>query len=252
MDIVKKPRGDVKLDESMSFYDMTAQFTKATYLKKIPTEPTPLDKNMASFVSKMIMTELFELFQTVVDNNDIILGRMLGVVMGTVKSEPGDKFLYLKVDDCCTFSHQIVKNLKKLLLNVGYTGDESTLILINGIMMDRSKVEKSDDTIRIRTEQMDAFIDILYYLGNTCSKNNLNFTILGHEQATILHDISLIVQRWAFAMKIPFRKAFFIVHSDNMRKVFYDGCYHIRADGKVLKPPGFKNTDLYPITKDYT
>ena len=70
--------------------------------------------------------------------------------------------------------------------------------------------------------QCDAVIDMAYYLGDTIKVNT------GLPEDTL---------------DLVFEK----VHAANLKKVFPDGEFHTREDGKVIKPEGWKEPDLIPL-----
>jgi predicted HAD superfamily Cof-like phosphohydrolase len=64
-----------------------------------------------------------------------------------------------------------------------------------------------------------------------------------------LADILYVVYGAGLTFGIDVDKAFAIVHEANMAKLWDDGTAHHRADGKVLKPPGYVRPDLSPAIK---
>jgi predicted HAD superfamily Cof-like phosphohydrolase len=64
-------------------------------------------------------------------------------------------------------------------------------------------------------EQSDSAVDIIYYLYNAFCKKGINLS-----------------------------KIFNLVHQANMNKLFPDGTFHKREDGKIIKPEGWKEPDI--------
>ncbi len=71
------------------------------------------------------------------------------------------------------------------------------------------------DDSKVIAEQYDAFVDAWYYMLNAAAKKGVNLSSI-----------------------------FNVVHGANMAKRWPDGTFHRRADGKVEKPPGWKEPDL--------
>lgn len=51
---------------------------------------------------------------------------------------------------------------------------------------------------------------------------------------------------------IPFDAVWNEVHAANMRKVWPDGTVHYREDGKVIKPPNFRDPDIAGVLAAHT
>jgi len=68
---------------------------------------------------------------------------------------------------------------------------------------------------RIIADQADAMVDMWYYMLNAAAKKGVNLS-----------------------------KIFDVVHTANMAKRFPDGEFHRREDGKIIKPPNWKEPDI--------
>lgn len=66
-----------------------------------------------------------------------------------------------------------------------------------------------------------------------------------------LADLMYVVVGAACGMGLPLGTAFQAIHEANMRKVQPDGTLKYRADGKVLKPDGWKPADIAGIVAQY-
>lgn len=99
------------------------------------------------------------------------------------------------------------------------TADPKTFVqeCLDTTDLPRNKTEDEINELQINPvdlidEQMDAFIDIEYYLNDTAARHGINMT-----------------------------EAFDEVHQANMNKKWDDGKFHIReSDGKIDKPPNFR------------
>ena len=74
------------------------------------------------------------------------------------------------------------------------------------------------DEARIIEEQVDALVDIDYYNGNAAAK--------------VAHNMDAV---------------FDVVHNANMAKRFPDGTFHKNQEGKIIKPPGWKEGDVAAV-----
>ena len=72
-----------------------------------------------------------------------------------------------------------------------------------------------DDEVSVIEAQMDAMADIMYYILDFCTKQGYN------------------IDRFLT-----------LVHEANMAKKHSDNLFHKRNDGKVVKPPGWKEADV--------
>jgi predicted HAD superfamily Cof-like phosphohydrolase len=79
----------------------------------------------------------------------------------------------------------------------------------------KSGYSPPEDQASLMADQYDAFVDIWYYSLNCACKKGV--------------DLSAI---------------FKVVHEANMAKVFPDGTFHRRCDGKVIKPDGWREPDI--------
>lgn len=77
---------------------------------------------------------------------------------------------------------------------------------------------KGKDAARIMEEQVDALVDIDYYNGNAAAKVAFN-----------MDDV------------------FDVVHQANMNKRFPDGTFHKNDEGKIVKPPGWREGDVAAV-----
>ncbi len=72
------------------------------------------------------------------------------------------------------------------------------------------------DEIDIIAQQADALVDMYYYAQNAANKAGVNLSSI-----------------------------FNVVHQANMDKRYDDGAFHRRPDGKIMKPPGWVEPDIY-------
>lgn len=75
-------------------------------------------------------------------------------------------------------------------------------------------------TERLIEEQVDALVDIDYYNGNAAAKVGFNMD-----------------------------QVFDVVHEANMAKRFPDGKFHKNEEGKIIKPPGWKEGDVASLVQ---
>lgn len=80
-----------------------------------------------------------------------------------------------------------------------------------------------DYEAKMCAEQYDAFVDAWYYMLNAACKKGCNLS-----------------------------KLFDVVHQANMSKRLPDGSWLRRPDGKIDKPPGWKEADMISAIKDQT
>lgn len=112
--------------------------------------------------------------------------------------------------------NMVASELVELAQTVADNPDDAISMVQQGASVDVSRdyVKPTDDT-EIIAEQADAAVDMWYYLLNTYAKYGINLD-----------------------------KVFQCVHNANSAKLFSDGTYHRRDDGKILKPPGWTEPDI--------
>lgn len=64
-----------------------------------------------------------------------------------------------------------------------------------------------------------------------------------------MSDLVYVVAGSAHLMEIPLQEVFEEVHASNMSKIPEDGVVLRRADGKILKPPTYREPDLSFLTE---
>lgn len=115
-----------------------------------------------------------------------------------------------------------VEELQELLCTIKNPNENVKELLINIVNMSNmptiSMDNKSD--IEIMAEQVDAFVDIDYYNCNASAKVGYN-----------VDDI------------------FDVVHQANMNKKFQDGTFHKNSEGKIIKPPNWKEPNVVNVVK---
>ena len=95
------------------------------------------------------------------------------------------------------------------LAQTTHTTEEAVELVKSAATIDLNEnYEPSNDLI---SEQADAMVDCWYYGLNAFAKTGVNLSLVFDE-----------------------------VHRANMNKKFPDGTFHVREDGKILKPPGWQ------------
>ena len=89
----------------------------------------------------------------------------------------------------------------------------------------------------------DALLDIATDLMNVRREHCLDFV----EMADALGDLLYVVNGMALEFGIPLDDVFDEIHRSNMSKLGEDGKPIYRADGKVLKGPGFFQPSLFEL-----
>ena len=110
----------------------------------------------------------------------------------------------------------IQSELCELAQTVTANSEEALKLLHDCIGVDvKTQYVAPTDEVELIADQYDAFVDIWYYALNCSCKKGV--------------DLSSI---------------FDVVHEANMAKRFEDGTFHRREDGKVIKPPGWREPDV--------
>lgn len=107
------------------------------------------------------------------------------------------------------------------MLQVQHDDDEIYNIITEGINMDKSITEPSNEKVKQIADIADAITDTIYYSLNACSKWGINID-----------------------------KVFNEVHNANMSKKWEDGKFHKREDGKIIKPANFKSPNIMKVILD--
>lgn len=229
---------------------------------KIPDEPRLLFQDRIEFITKMVVSELSELMCT----TDISYGDQISIVLGGLCEKyyirRWIKYIFIK------FIYYMIGILLATLLNSGlylpvltsqvilvllcstkYRPEVPVIMLalasISLIYLEifpcivfigfwiglraycepddsRSNAINLDNSLEVRniiTAQADALADIVYYIYDT------GFRYAGYNVSDIVKE----------------------VHKANMNKRFPDGTFHRREDGKIIKPTGWMEPDLYKI-----
>ncbi|MEM3061914.1 MAG: hypothetical protein QW303_00010 [Nitrososphaerota archaeon] len=110
----------------------------------------------------------------------------------------------------------MLDELYELLLTVQdqYNARKTLNSLISNLEEHNSLINTNEED-KIIAAQMDALVDSHYYALNAAAKVGCNL-----------------------------QPIFKLVHNANMAKKFPDGTFHRRDDGKVIKPPGWKEPDI--------
>lgn len=83
------------------------------------------------------------------------------------------------------------------------------------------KITVSDNEVEVIAEQQDAIADAIYYCVDWSARRGVNI-------GTLLE----------------------VIHQSNMDKKWSDGKFHVRDDGKVMKPIGWKAPDIYNVIEN--
>jgi hypothetical protein len=114
-------------------------------------------------------------------------------------------------------TRMICEELMEFLTTVKEDNENVKTLLFN--IVEKSNLPLNDKKpttdIGLLVENIDAVVDIEYYMLNACCKNGLNA-----------------------------EKIFNLVHDANMNKKFSDGTFHRNDIGKVIKPPGWQEPDV--------
>lgn len=116
----------------------------------------------------------------------------------------------------------IIRMVMSELFELASTVSETPFSFISECLrtIDRSYKNVSSTEERI-TEQADAFVDVIYYIYDTCCKKGINLSPI-----------------------------FDAVHEANMKKRFPDGTFHLReSDNKILKPEGWTEPNVGAIVR---
>jgi predicted HAD superfamily Cof-like phosphohydrolase len=62
-------------------------------------------------------------------------------------------------------------------------------------------------------------------------------------------DLIYVIAQYAAFLRLDIDEAYRRVHENNMTKIGPDGKVMRRADGKILKPPGYKSVDLSDLVE---
>jgi hypothetical protein len=65
-------------------------------------------------------------------------------------------------------------------------------------------------------------------------------------------DSIYVILQLCHALDIPIDQVFQAVHDNNMTKIAEDGTVKRRADGKVLKPDGYKPVDIWSVLHEHS
>lgn len=126
------------------------------------------------------------------------------------------------LEELTWISKMVMSELHELLCTKTETPQEAEELLKKciGTDLNHNYVKPKTD-IEICAEQMDALVDVEYYMNNFACKKGMNL-----------------------------EKVFQEVHKANMMKKFPDGTFHLRSDGKVLKPENHKEADITKVAKN--
>jgi hypothetical protein len=197
------------------------------------------------------------------------------------KSENGlSQFIHQEIDDLIRFQASCWIKLAK---SVSHDAMQAEKHVLEAMKTDiHYDYKRPTDILEIIKEQADALIDSWYYGLHIMCKYGLHTLLSGtkisemHETLEIgprglnqtftfaLHDFDLarqqmlaIVDSWVYGFGrclqhgINLHPFFKEVHAANMNKRFNDGTFHKRPeDGKIIKPPNWKEPDLIKIVKE--
>jgi predicted HAD superfamily Cof-like phosphohydrolase len=110
----------------------------------------------------------------------------------------------------------VMSELAELAQTVYNTPDEVKMLLHNSVGIDlKTDYEKPEDPVELIGQQADSMLDSWYYMLNCACKHGMDLSAL-----------------------------FEVVHTANMAKKWDDGTFHRREDGKVIKPPDWKEPNI--------
>jgi predicted HAD superfamily Cof-like phosphohydrolase len=110
-----------------------------------------------------------------------------------------------------------LSEIVELVQTVTDTTDEAVELVRNRVTVDlKRNYKKPEDVIQIMADQADAVVDCNYYGYDAFAKCGINLS-----------------------------KVFDVVHQANMNKRFSDGTFHKRDDGKIIKPEGWVEPNIY-------
>ena len=262
----------------MSLYDMVVDFTTQTYRGEIPSYPSKMTVDQLTFLTRMIVSEMFEMYQTVYESHDFAKNMLLVIFERCVVHGVNHGFHNLKSplnrgeisplhrDQINHIFATIICDLIVLYrYNLGPSifGDARNLTIVAKWLSSCLNTDVKTDFVMPSTdeekvaEQVDAIVDILYYTMNACAKHgfiigrNFDSSQMGQiatYQNVIMNDLINYILRFSHENNLPVSKVFCEVHNANMAKRDpKTGRFTIRDDGKVMKPEGWKAPDVYQI-----
>lgn len=162
-----------------------------------PKGPVIVEPEKAKFISKMVMSELLELLLTI-EPSTFRVKKMMHEIIDDL--------------DLPTTPIPNINSLKD--------GKDEELVAKHGsseVLHSELVGVQAHAQILVIEAQMDAVVDIMYYLLDFCTKQGYNID-----------------------------RVFDLVHNANMAKRHEDGKFHKREDGKVIKPKDWQEANLTP------
>lgn len=216
-------------------------FTEKSSGKSCPRSIVPFTLDQYKWLCKMVFSEMTELVQTLCDNKDEAIKIVKDSIMTT---RPPRLIESVDMRECPTaFS---LREITWIINSVSYHlySSKPNDVLIECVGTDVKDHIKPTDPIDIIAEQADALVDAIYYIMNTSCKHGLMITDEVNSYTKEFKEIIEILYKFARLKGIDLDPIFDIVHKFNMSKRHDDGTFHLREDGKIIKPPNFNEKQL--------